>query len=223
MLERPQILNPLKWPKTSIIGLVGITTYCIFTLVSYSLFPSNFDPINYNLSSLGDFYDNPNGAIFYNVGMVLTGLASIIFYIGLYKWFVNRKKSNFDVVALVAGIINAFAIMMAGIFSETTETYFQHVFWSILIFISFFLVLILVNISILTRPNFTNIVAYYGFGVSLVDLFFLVLLIFTGVDANFPLFEWLAVFSYISWIGILAISLVRTDVLVTDNKGFISV
>ena len=73
---------------------------------------------------------------------------------------------------------------MAGIFSETQETYTQHVFWSILIFISFFPVLILVNVSIITYPDFNKLVAYYGFGVSLIDLSFLVLLVFTGVDAN---------------------------------------
>ena len=218
LLEKPHHFNPLKWPKTSITGLVGITTYCIFTLVSFSFFPNNFDPINYNLSTLGDFYDNPNGAIFYNVGMVLTGLASIPFYVGLYNWFMIRKKSNLDVVALVAGIINALAIMMAGIFSETEETYSQHVFWSILIFISFLPVLIFVNISILNQPDFSNLVAYYGFGVSLIDMSFLVLLIFTGVDTNFPLFEWFAVFSYISWIGVLAFSIIQSSGPIASNK-----
>ncbi|MFW9903810.1 MAG: DUF998 domain-containing protein [Candidatus Thorarchaeota archaeon] len=218
MLEKSYHFNPLKWPKTSIIGLAGIITYCIFTLLSFFLFPGNFNPIYNNISELGDFYDNPNGAIFYNVGMVLTGLISILFYIGLYKWFMIRKKSNLNVTALVAGILNALAIIMSGIFSETKETYSQHVFWSILIFVSFFSVLILVNASVLTRPDFTNLVAYYGFGVSLIDLFFLVFLIITGVNANYSLMEWLAVFSYISWICILAISLLQSGVLVTNSK-----
>ncbi|MFX1507141.1 MAG: DUF998 domain-containing protein, partial [Promethearchaeota archaeon] len=181
MLERLHHFNPLKWPKTSIIGLAGIITYCMFTLFSFSFFPSNFNPISNNISELGDFYDNPNGAIFYNIGMVLTGLASILFYLGLYKWFLIRKKSNLHVAALGAGLINALAITMAGIFSETKETYSQHVFWSILIFVSFFPVLILVNASVLTQPDFSNLIAYYGFGVSLIDLFFLVFLIITGV------------------------------------------
>ncbi|MFX0209991.1 MAG: DUF998 domain-containing protein [Candidatus Hodarchaeota archaeon] len=218
MLERLHHFNPLKWPKTSIIGLAGIITYCMFTLLSFSFFPSTFNPINNNISELGDFYDNPNGAIFYNVGMVLTGLASILFYLGLYKCFMIRKKSNLDVFALGAGIINALAIMMAGVFSETQETYSQHVFWSILIFASFFPVLILVNTSVFTRPDFTNLVAYYGFGVSLIDLSFLVLLFITGVDANYSLMEWFAVFSYISWIGVLAVSIIRSGVPVTNNK-----
>jgi hypothetical protein len=217
LLERSYSFNPLRWPKVSIVGFVGIAIYCIFTLISFSFFPSNFTPISNNLSELGDFYDNPNGAIFYNLGMVLTGLASILFYIGLYKWFINKRKSNLLVVGLVAGIINALAIIMAGIFSETQETFTLHVFWSILIFVSFFPVLILVNFSIMTYPDFNRLVAYYGFGVSLIDLSFLVFLVFTGVDANFPLIEWLAVFSYISWIGVLAYSFLNLEIL--DEKS----
>ncbi|UCG02009.1 MAG: DUF998 domain-containing protein [Candidatus Heimdallarchaeota archaeon] len=220
MLERPYRFdfNPLRWPKVSIVGFVGITIYCIFTLISFSFFPRNFNPINNNLSELGDFYDNPNGAIFYNVGMVLTGIASIFFYIGLYEWFMKKKKSPTLVVGLAIGIINALAIIMAGIFSETQETYSQHVFWSILIFLSFFPILILVNKSILTFPDFNKIVAYYGFGVSLIDLSFLVFLVLTGVEANFPFIEWLSVFSYISWIGVLAYYILRFNVL--DIKRF---
>ncbi|MFX0207240.1 MAG: DUF998 domain-containing protein [Candidatus Hodarchaeota archaeon] len=207
MIERPYRFNfnPLRWPKVSIVGIAGITIYCIFTFISFSFFPRNFNPFSNNLSELGDFYDNPNGAIFYNLGMVITGLVSMLFYIGLYKWFMNKKKNNLLVVGLVAGIINALAIIMAGIFSETQETFTQHVFWSTLIFISFFPVLILVNISIcITYSDFNKLIAYYGFGVALIDLSFRVFLAFTGVSANVPLIEWLAVFSYISWIGVLA-------------------
>ncbi|MFX0184530.1 MAG: DUF998 domain-containing protein [Candidatus Hodarchaeota archaeon] len=221
MLERPYRFNfnPLRWPKVSIVGLIGITIYCIFTFISLSFFPRNFDPISNNLSELGDFYDNPNGAIFYNLGMVLTGFASILFYIGLYKWFMSKKKSKLLVVGLIAGIINAIAIIMAGIFSETQETFTQHVFWSILIFISFFPVLILVNVAIyITYSDFNKLVAYYGFGVALIDLSFLIFLAFTGVSANFPLIEWLAVFSYISWIGILAGNILNLGVLEVNNK-----
>ena len=220
LLERPHRFNfnLSRWPKVSIVGFVGIAIYCIFTFISFSFFPSNFNPISNNLSELGDFYDNPNGAIFYNVGMVLTGLASILFYIGLYKWFMNKKKSYLLVVGLAAGAINALAIIMAGIFSETQETYTQHVFWSILIFISCFPVLILVNVSIITYPDFNKLVAYYGFGVSLIDLSFLVLLVFTGVDANVPFIEWLSVFSYISWIGVLAYYILNLGILDVTNK-----
>ncbi len=220
LLERPYRFdfNPLRWPKVSIVGFVGITIYCIFTLISFSFFPRNFNPINNNLSELGDFYDNPNGAIFYNIGMVLTVIASILFYIGLYEWFMKKKKSKTLVVGLAVGKINALAIIMAGIFSETQETFTLHVFWSVLIFISFFPVLILVGVSIITYPDFNRLVAYYGFGVSLADLSFLVFLVFTGVDANFPLFEWLAVFSYISWIGVLAYSILNLGVLDENNK-----
>ena len=193
-----------KQPKVSLVGFVCIAVYCIFTFISFTLFPSAFTPVNNNLSELGDFYDNPNGAIFFNLGMILSGFLIIIFYIGLYKWFMNIQKSKLHVTALIAGTVNALAVIMAGIFSETKETFPQHVFWSNLIFLSFFPILILTNTSIITFTDFNNIVAFYGFAVSLIDLTFLVLLTSTGVEANFPLIEWVSVFSYISWIGVLS-------------------
>jgi hypothetical protein len=180
--------------------------FCFFTFTAIVFSSEPLNAINNNLSSLGDFYDNPKGAIFFNLGMVFTGFTTIFFYVGLYKWLTNKGKKILLNTAMIAGVTNSIAIIMARIFSETRETYALHELWSLLIFISFLPILFSINVTLIEYPKFSKTIAYYGIVVAIIDLIFLILLIISGIEANIPLFEWLSVFSYISWVGLLSYS-----------------
>ena len=96
MGKRFFLLNKVldRWPAISITGIIAAIIYCFFTLLSFLFFPGPFNPVNNNLSELGDFNDNPKGAVFYNLGMVITGLLAFFFYIELYRWFSKKKRST---------------------------------------------------------------------------------------------------------------------------------
>ncbi|MHA1966987.1 MAG: hypothetical protein ACW964_04210 [Candidatus Hodarchaeales archaeon] len=202
--------NPFEWPFFGTIGLASGIIYCIFTAISFLFFPTSFNWSNSYLSSLGDFYDNPSGAIFYDVGMILTGVTATIFYIGFYKWSTKYQKSKTLFISLLFGCINGFSIMMAGVFSETQESYSLHIFWSLIIFFSFFPFVILVNISFLTNTNIKKTIAFFGFGVALIDAIFFSSVILNGTGGTDPFMEWLSVFSYIGWACLLAVNTLRT-------------
>ncbi|MHA1657900.1 MAG: hypothetical protein ACTSUT_02095 [Promethearchaeota archaeon] len=74
---------------------------------------------------------------FYNLGCIFTGIALFPFYIGLYKWFSEKKWSRlFLKTAQIIGFLSAFALIMIGIFSE--EYISQHQFWGfIFLFLTF--------------------------------------------------------------------------------------
>ncbi|MEM2118021.1 MAG: hypothetical protein QW386_03255 [Candidatus Bathyarchaeia archaeon] len=68
-------MNPSKWPMSCIAGIAVIVLYCIFTFSSWALFPTPYNPVDNWLSDLGNSNYNPSGAILYNIGCVLTGIA----------------------------------------------------------------------------------------------------------------------------------------------------
>ena len=89
---------------------------------------------------------------------------------------------------------------MIGVFSEDSMS--QHLFWSELFFVFNLLVLILANISLMTRPKFIRPIAYYGLAVAVVNLLFVVL-------TSTPLLEWFTVFTALVYAGLLAYNTLR--------------
>jgi hypothetical membrane protein len=186
----------LKWPILALAGILVIVFYCAFTFTSIVLFPPPFSPVTNWLSDLGNSSYNPTGAVFYNVGCVLTGLALFPFFAGIYKWYTSERRRRIMIVATqVVGFISAFALIMIGVFSE--DSMMQHVFWSGFFFIFNLLVLVLANVSLMTHPRFRKAVGCCGFAVALINLFFL-------VASNTPLLEWFTVFSALVYVALLS-------------------
>ncbi|MFX0016464.1 MAG: DUF998 domain-containing protein [Promethearchaeota archaeon] len=198
-----------KWP---ISGFTAIIIFCVFTFIAIIVSPTPLTALNNNLSSLGDFYDNPNGALFFNLGMVFSGLFCIFLYYGLYYSFLEKNSHSLMNIQIIAGLLNSFALIMAGIFSETMETYSIHEFWSLVIFITFLPILFCISTILLEYPKYKKI-AYYGFIVALIDFIFLIMLMFSGIETNIPIFEWFSVFSYIGWIGWLSLKIELRELL----------
>lgn len=198
-----------KWPLCFTAGVASIVLYCTFTVISIIFFPSPVSPMHNFLSQLGNSRLNPHGAIFYNLALILAGLAAILFYLGLYQWYTKKKGNKLLAAALAVGFVNALSIIMTGVFSESVN-YSLHVFWSFLIFISFVPVLILVNTALLTYPGFNKLISYYGFVVAVIDVSLLVMLLIVGFGPGIgPLMEWIAVFSYLVWVGLIAYSTIK--------------
>jgi hypothetical membrane protein len=173
-----------------------IVFYCAFTLTSIALFPTAFSPVVNYLSDLGNSTFNPRGAWFYNAGCILTGLALFPFYAGFYEWYTPERRRKLLITATqIVGFLSAFSLIMIGVFSEDSMT--QHLFWSEFFFIFNLLVLILANISLLTRPKFIRPIGYYGLAVAVVNLLFVVL-------TSTPLLEWFTVFTALVYAGLLA-------------------
>jgi hypothetical protein len=195
-----------KWQLIRTAVYVAIMLYCAFTVISIGFFPNPFSPLNNYLSQLGNLSLNPNGAIFYNLALILVGLAEIPFYIGLYQWYTKKTENKLLLAARAVGLFNALAIIMSGIFSESVN-YSLHIFWSYIIFITFVPILILINKALLTYPEHKKVISYYGFVVAAIHISLIVFVttMFMGFETGFgPLMEWLAVFSTLAWAGLLA-------------------
>ncbi len=175
--------------------------YCVFTFTSIALFPGPFNPVNNWLSDLGNSSFSPKGALFYNVGCVLTGLALFPFFAGFYKWYTKEKRRKLlMVITQAVGFIAAFALIMIGVFSEDYVA--QHMFWSQVFFIFNLVVLILANVSLMIHPKFIRPIGYYGLVVAVINLLFVVFY-------NTPILEWFTVFTALGYVALLAYNTFR--------------
>lgn len=185
----------MKWPISCIAGIAVIVLYCVFTFTSWALYPTAYNPVDNWLSDLGNSSYNPRGAILFNVGCILTGIALFPFFIGLYKWYTDEKWRNVMlIVTQVIGSLAAFSLIMIGVFSEDFGA--LHSLWSMVFFLLNLVVLIMVSVSLFTHPGYVKPISYFGFLVAAINLLFV-------VAYSTPLFEWFTVFSALGYVGLL--------------------
>jgi hypothetical membrane protein len=166
-----------------------------------ALYPTPYTPVNNWLSDLGNSKGNPSGAIFYNAGCVLTGIALFPFFGGLYKWYTNEKTRKIVImIGQAIGFLAASSLMMIGVFSENYGNI--HVLWSSIFFILNFIVIVLISSVLYTHPSYIRPISYYGFIVALINLLFLL------VYDN-PIFEWFTVFTALGFVGLLSYNMFR--------------
>jgi hypothetical membrane protein len=184
-------------------GVLVILFYCAFTLTSVLLFPRPVSPLNDWLSDLGNSSYNPGGAIFYNVGCVLTGLALFPFFAGFYYWYTDERwRKSLILTTQAVGFIAAFALIMIGVFSEDAGP--THHLWSLVFFIFNLVVLILANGSLMTHPKFIRPIGYYGLIVAVINL------LFVGL-AYTSILEWFTVFAALGYVAFLSYNTFKTS------------
>jgi hypothetical protein len=200
-------LDNLRWPLSSIAGILVIVFYCILTFTAAAIFPGPWSPWPY-LSDFGNTVKNPSGAVFYNLACILTGLALFPFYIGLYKWYTKTSWRNvLVIITQIIGVASAVSLIMIGVFYENspwqnTIAGGAHEFWSMVFFILNLLVLVFANVSLLTHPNFIRPIAVYGFAVAIINLALVVL-------PSSSVIEWFTVFTALGFAGLLVINMAK--------------
>ncbi len=116
------------------IVLLAVTLYGVFSLAAYLRFPSDFSPARNWLSDLGSAVLNPRGAWLYNLGVVLTGLLLLLFFLSLSTWRMqNRRVQNAMVrTTQVFGVMGSAAMVMSAVYPIHMP---QHGFWSVALYV----------------------------------------------------------------------------------------
>jgi hypothetical membrane protein len=180
---------------SSLAGVAVIVLFCVFTFSSWALYPTAYSPVTNWLSDLGNSSYNPRGAILFNLGCILTGIALFPFFIGLYEWYDDKKRFRLGLMVWQAeGCVAAFSLIMIGVFSE--DSGWPHRLWSIVFFILILGILLGLGSLLFTHPRYARRIAYYGFIVAAIDVMF----IFFDV----PSLEWFTVFSALGYVGLMA-------------------
>jgi hypothetical membrane protein len=102
-------------------GILATLCYLTFALVAFVRYPRAFTPTGNWLSDLGNTNLNPDGALFYDVGIVATGALLVLFFLGLSGWVIESNSRQRFLVRLTEalGILGSLALVMSGLFPET--------------------------------------------------------------------------------------------------------
>ena len=112
-----------------------VVSYLLLTFLAFINLHASYTPLKNWLSDLGNYQFNPKGAIFYNAGIILTGILLIIFFISLVEWKMaeNKKQNIMLFLTQFFGCAGAIAAIMSAIFPIMVEG--THSFWSALLYI----------------------------------------------------------------------------------------
>ncbi len=92
-------------------GVAATAVYIAFTAVS-ALQTQGFSPLGNWLSDYGNPLLNPSGALWYNLGCILTAALLAVFYAGLTRWYRGRRVRKQYVVCVIGA--QAFGFAAAG-------------------------------------------------------------------------------------------------------------
>ena len=119
----------------SLAGGLLVCFYVLFTVIAYCRYPMAYSPLTNWLSDLGSHVLNPHGAVFYNTGIVITGLLIFIFFLGLRRLIIkdNRRQKAMVFVTQGFGFLGAIALIMSAVYS--IDVLNLHSFWSVSMYV----------------------------------------------------------------------------------------
>jgi hypothetical membrane protein len=99
-------------------GMFAILCYLMFAFLAFSRYPLSYSPVSNWLSDLGNANLNPSGSLFYNIGIVTTGGALLLFFLGLSRWKMEKNRIQNLMLFLTQGfgILGSFALLMSGLY-----------------------------------------------------------------------------------------------------------
>jgi len=189
---------PRKYPISVVSGVFILVVFWGLTFTAIFHFPF-YNPLVNWMSDLGSSKLNPKGAIFFNIGCIITGIAFFPFFLGLYEWYIGGKRNRrLTILTQISGFYCGFSMIMIGIFPE--DYLVVHIFWAINLFTVSVLTFIFPSIA-LYRFKITRSVAKFGF-ISAVINFILWLFII-------PIMEWATIILSFTFIMVIIISMQR--------------
>lgn len=182
---------PICWCSATL----GAATYITFTILAYSRYPLPFSPLQNWLSDLGNQIDNPQGAIFYNTGVILTALLLGAWFVGLSKWRLTNNVAHQRLLAIaqVTGILSIIGLIMSALNPINMPE--VHSFWSQIHFILSGIAFGFSVTALRYHTHFSNRILYLGIGSAALPF-----LMYTFGEGRAYWMEWIAVALFILYI-----------------------
>lgn len=181
----------------SLIISIAVLGYIVCSFTAYTYFPETFSPTQNWLSDLGNMHQNPNGAIFYNLGISLTGLMVLLFFISISHWQMqNRRIQNRLVLATqVFGVLGSIALILSAVFPINFPR--EHRIASIALYILLGTAFAFSVTALRYQPVCPKVVLAIGAITALVD-------ILSGILHEVPVLEWVTVGLFLTYIVLLS-------------------
>jgi hypothetical protein len=191
-----------------IAGVVSPAVYLILTTVAFLGYPAEYSPLRNWLSDLGNPLVNQSGAIFYNLGCILTGVFLIVFFVGMSAWSNgDRKNGIFLLTAQISGILSSLSLIIAALFPLGAHTSIHAVSAKIhVIALGFFLTFS--ASALLRHPRAVKAFAYFGFLAAVVNF------VYGAFLHSVFAIQWVAIGMFIVYVLMIAYN----STLIRDDK-----
>lgn len=153
-------------------GIISVLVGFTCNVVAYTFYPA----YDFTRNAVSDLGTGPGG-IFFNIGLILSGLLSIPFSIYIGKSFkINDKNQNLIRLSTGIAIIASFSMMMVGFFPAINNEiiYFLHGTWAYIAFLGGATYCFLFGFLMLKDDRFLNFQGYLGLLVALIFIWFLI-------------------------------------------------
>ena len=179
-------------------GFPAAVIYITSTILAYTRYPLPFTPPRNWLSDLGNQIDNPEGAAFYNAGVILAALLQAIWFAGLSQWRLEHAPAHqrLLIVAQFSGLLASFALIMSALNPINMPEI--HSFWSQIHFMISGIAFGFSVAALRYHPRFSNGILYFGMGAGLLPF-----LMFIFNKGQIYWLEWIAVGFFLLYILIV--------------------
>jgi hypothetical protein len=186
-------------------AVLACSTYLVSATLSYARYPVPYSPLTHWLSDLGDRSANPDGAVYYNVGILTVAALLFIWFLGLSEWKVSTSRPQFSFlwIAQVSGALGALAVAMSAVFP--IDMFQAHAFWSRAHYMMLAMGFGFSVAALACNPEFPRILLYVGTLASFSPLA-------TLVAGDVYWMEWVSVglfLLYVMSVGISSLRLTR--------------
>jgi hypothetical membrane protein len=188
-------------------SLFAVLCYMTFAFLAFAQYPLPYSPMSNWLSDLGNADLNPHGAFFYNIGIVVTGVLLLLFFLGLSQWKMenNRIQNLMLRLTQVFGILGALALVMSGLYPINFSA--LHSFFSISLYILLGTAFFFSVAALRYYPTCPKWLLILGALAALVD-------ILSGVFHSVYVLEWVTVSLFLCYPVLLG---VETNRLVSEK------
>ena len=189
-------MRRIIFPIARLSALLVPVIYIGLALAAYFQFPGQYSPLTNWLSDLGNNDLNPSGAVYYNLGIILTGLLLILFFFGASIWKMENNKTRNIMVRLTQGfgILGSMAMVMTAVYPINFLT--QHSFWSISLYILLGTAFGFSVAALRYSKDFPRWVLALGAATAAVDML-------SGVLHEATVMEWVTVAMFLIYISVI--------------------
>jgi hypothetical membrane protein len=195
-----------------IASVLLVACYLIFTALAMLNYPLPYSPANNWLSDLGNTKSSPFGAQFYNLGIVVTALLVLVFFLTIFGWRLRNNKVQNIMVLLTQffGVIASFAMILTALNPINMPA--AHSFWSAVLRISFGTSFGFSVAALRYRQEVPRRLLALGVLTTLVDL--AVSMFFNGVH----ILEWIVIPLFLVYVLALGLVCKRLGVAAAETK-----
>lgn len=174
-------------------SIVAAFCYVFCSLLAFSHYPGAYSPLRNWLSDLGSRSLNPQGARFYNLGIIATAVLLGAFFLGLSRWRMEGRRMQRAMLRTTQafGLLGCLAMAMSAVYP--IDHLAQHRFFSISLYIMLGTAFVFSVAALRYHTQCPRWVLALGVVTGLVD-------IASALLSSIHLLEWLTVALFLAYV-----------------------